>query len=692
METIDVEEAGRKIMDFCEKGNVTELKAFLNERGVVEAAEAYRRSSDEWTVLQKAAYNAQDECILVLLDKVPSLSLATITDFVDKESGIRYFFAAKPTALHLAANGGHIKCIMALLSKAPVQASTLCKMYDSNFPFDDAQQKHPMQALLLLAFVRQEVLCSDDLEHTKFLKNHPKLSDDKAFGSLVGPVLKRRLKAPLVSMPDVVQTLWQGSLLPTQTDPKHYLPVYKWMAQEMASWDTSTMKDVVLTVCAHSYILARKNPKVAEECYLMIKTRSEQLQKDMAVKVQKRAIDLGLTTPFARTKATRKTQRDELPFLSSGYEPKIETILESCNFEKKKKIATIALGNYRANEEHRQNLMKMPTVFPVPTVQDVQLACLCITSHYVWSILHSGSTAVGKMLQHPQTRWPQPKTILRMEVKLEQDYKDKDSVGNLLDTVRLSFSGDTVADVLKYTKPIGMTRAMSTEVDAVCSCGMDGCLDCMLGNEADEKPKDEEGSQEDSVELLRCKSTHADETSPVKQEIWNLEYTSTETFGDMVGGLSEENKPHYDVYGDFDTLNIDDIGGDRNPQLFTTCYTAHNKAFKKALSAAKEQNRNTSPYTWAAAVRVLGSQDLADKPIKMIIELQLYLEEMLKMRKTIHTPYTVSRSDTLAGLAQDQRKYALNPFLAYNKEDLLETLTMCTDPKFKVVYPSSMLS
>lgn len=176
----------------------------------------------------------------------------------------------------------------------------------------------------------------------------------------------------------------------------------------------------------------------------------------------------------------------------------------------------------------------------------------------------------------------------------------------------------------------------------------------------------------------------------------------------MVGGLSEENKPHYDVYGDFDTLNIDDIGGDRNPQLFTTCYTAHNKAFNKALSAAKEQNRNTSPYTWAAAVRVLGSQDLADKPIKMIIELQLYLEEMLKMRKTIHTPYTVSRSDTLAGkfvwdtnnlqsrlfagLAQDQRKYALNPFLAYNKEDLLETLTMCTDPKFKVVYPSSMLS
>ena len=33
-------------MDFCEKGNVTELKAFLNERGVVEAAEAYRLMDD----------------------------------------------------------------------------------------------------------------------------------------------------------------------------------------------------------------------------------------------------------------------------------------------------------------------------------------------------------------------------------------------------------------------------------------------------------------------------------------------------------------------------------------------------------------------------------------------------------------------------------------------------------------------
>lgn len=63
----------------------------------------------------------------------------------------------------------------------------------------------------------------------------------------------------------------------------------------------------------------------------------------------------------------------------------------------------------------------------------------------------------------------------------------------------------------------------------------------------------------------------------------------------------------------------------------------------------------------------------------MVIEVQLYLDQFLEFRKTVHCFYKITRAPTLSSLAQDCRKYAVNPAEAYDRQRELDYAAAAAD-------------
>eukprot|EP00039_Didymoeca_costata_P021081 m.343348 g.343348 ORF g.343348 m.343348 type:complete len:242 (-) comp22714_c0_seq1:210-935(-) len=227
----------------------------------------------------------------------------------------------------------------------------------------------------------------------------------------------------------------------------------------------------------------------------------------------------------------------------------------------------------------------------------------------------------------------------REENEREQNER-ANPMGRLLDTIRFSYIGETVEEVRSFLSPL-----VKEEVDC--------------------------------IKVVRIKSTHDDPNSPVKQEIWNCAYKPKDlTYKDMVGKFDKVETYRWNVLQDVDKMSYEF----EKERLMHPDYKLHNEQFKKAVDHAKEKNPSISPYIWITALRYL-LETLSDEPLEIVVELQVYLKDLLELRKEVHGPYTITRcivkdpkkfqdnvymSRGLKLLAQDQRKRALNSSLAYN--------------------------
>ena len=64
-------------------------------------------------------------------------------------------------------------------------------------------------------------------------------------------------------------------------------------------------------------------------------------------------------------------------------------------------------------------------------------------------------------------------------------------------------------------------------------------------------------------------------------------------------------------------------------------------------------------------MKLIADRTFAAEPVRLVIEVQLYLKEFLKYRKAMHCYYKITRASNLPSLAQDCRRYAKNPELAF---------------------------
>jgi hypothetical protein len=214
----------------------------------------------------------------------------------------------------------------------------------------------------------------------------------------------------------------------------------------------------------------------------------------------------------------------------------------------------------------------------------------------------------------------------------------------------------------------------------------------------------------DELRPVRAKSTMEDSTSSVKQVLMNLEYTPVGlTFGNMVGGLTARGADRWEVFGDvqyhvgmtgaeiaavergetgwtgFATTADAQASFDcRRPvqaaRNRVTVDVAGNGDFTQAVAAAKADNPQVSGYVWAAAVRLLGSDELAAEQVAMVIECQFYIEQLLAFRKAVHGYYTICRATGIEMLAQDCQKHALNQKVAYSDEKAAAAAAMAGVP------------
>ena len=67
-------------------------------------------------------------------------------------------------------------------------------------------------------------------------------------------------------------------------------------------------------------------------------------------------------------------------------------------------------------------------------------------------------------------------------------------------------------------------------------------------------------------------------------------------------------------------------------------------------------------------VAVAGAPNVCIHAVAMVIEVQLYLDQFLQFRKLVHPYYKITRAQNLASLAQDCRKFAKNPALAFDTQ------------------------
>ena len=86
------------------------------------------------------------------------------------------------------------------------------------------------------------------------------------------------------------------------------------------------------------------------------------------------------------------------------------------------------------------------------------------------------------------------------------------------------------------------------------------------------------------------------------------------------------------------------------------------------LAKAVQQKNELSNQHIEAATRMLSHKTLAERPITMIIEFQLYHPLFLDIKRKLHGIYKFCRADTLLDLVKDLLKHAKNPAMAYKAQ------------------------
>jgi len=138
------------------------------------------------------------------------------------------------------------------------------------------------------------------------------------------------------------------------------------------------------------------------------------------------------------------------------------------------------------------------------------------------------------------------------------------------------------------------------------------------------------------------------------------------------GGLEEvQGADRWKEYGDVEWRTTDwrndTIKGAAEKNVVTT-HRPRNPRFQAAVTAAKQANPTISAYVWEPALQLLAHPTFAGHAVAMVIEVQLYLDQFLQFRKLVHCYYKITRAPNLASLAQDCRKYAKNPALAFDTQ------------------------
>lgn len=358
-------------------------------------------------------------------------------------------------------------------------------------------------------------------------------------------------------------------------------------------------------------------------------------------------------------------------------------------------------------------------VYSLPTVAEVLVAALCVISTFLSAHLQTthpdlcnnpahiegectsgsdgggargaaaGTDGIAATATLGQFRWPDVKTMLRMLAKIHEDYADVSHPwAALLDTIRFSLVSRTVDQHAAFVQQF-LPQGVVADIDYGGDCS-GGASDG--GDERNESASTgaigaaattiTTSSERDAeLTVVRAKSTLDVPDATVKQELWNLAYKPAGlTFESMLGegGLQVvEDADRWKAYGDVQCCEDDDMewyGEDGFSEKAleakrmnkTTTFKPRNPLFQQALSAAKESNPAISPYVWEPAVKLIAHPTFATEPVAMVIEVQLYLEEFLKYRKAVHCYYKITRAPHLASLAQDCRKYAKNPALAFD--------------------------
>lgn len=481
-----------------------------------------------------------------------------------------------------------------------------------------------------------------------------------------------------VSTPQTAHFLAAGIPLQQQPQPLYHTIAHheNLLLTEIGPWlhdvalpqaaTNTEVKELIFTLISHTYTLSHTNPRVANTFFNDFVIRSAQSQQDcMPSKLDEIAKTMGVDvalapatlrdTPETRVEVSQDTI---VAFMKPEQRHVAEAVLAECapkfvKMQKEAKAAVADLANPKTGGVGHSETYEAAQIHSLPTVPEVFVAALCVVSTFIFNHLQATRPDLCKgKCNFGDIRWPAVKTMLRMFAKLSEDYADLDRPwAALLDTVRFSLISKMPAQHVQFVEGF-IPEACSTRRDP-------------------------------ELTVVRAKSTLDVPDAAVKQELWNLVYRpSGLTFGSMVGEqgrLDDVQVDRWSEYGDVQTVSIQWAKQRRGSNLAVPDCDSHitsvaprNPLFAAALATAKEANSAVSPYVWDPALQLIAHPSFAAQPVAMVIEMQLYLEEFLTFRKAVHCFYKITRAQTLASLAQDCRKYAKNPEIAFDTLKLIE--------------------
>ena len=87
------------------------------------------------------------------------------------------------------------------------------------------------------------------------------------------------------------------------------------------------------------------------------------------------------------------------------------------------------------------------------------------------------------------------------------------------------------------------------------------------------------------------------------------------------------------------------------------------------VATVQSRNPDITDLMKEAALDLLGHKSIAQRPVRMIIEVQMFLAEFLETKKALHAIYKFGRPANLLDLTKDLAKFATNPDMAYTAEE-----------------------
>eukprot|EP00729_Bicosta_minor_P013154 gene13154-21276_t len=393
------------------------------------------------------------------------------------------------------------------------------------------------------------------------------------------------------------------------------------------------MKELIFTLISHLYAMCLTNTPIADRFFNEFVKPAAQRKLDtmpaqMHALAQRLEVDYALAPTELRGTPEHKVELNQSQYLAFMHPDHLHVAEEVLAASTDKFVAMRA--------EAEAAVAEIGTVY----------ACVGRSTTYSQAHVHSLPTP--------------PEVMVAALCILREDYADLDVPwGALMDTVRFSITTTCIDDQANFVKqflPEGVNLNYSN------AAGLPA------------KKRRVERHVDNSLTVVRAKSTMDDPTAAVKQELWNLLYTPDGlTFATMVGegGLEEvQGADRWKEYGDvgWGAKLLYPIRNPREPRNTTTTPQPRNPRFQAAVTAAKQANPTISAYVWEPALQLLAHPTFAGQPVAMVIEVQLYLEEFLHFRKLVHCYYKIARAPNLASLAQDCRKYAKNPALAFDTQ------------------------